>query len=71
MAPRRNTETENLQKQVIVLPVTNDWQAVPSVVPARFNSTSEPIQSPIIRPELDSPTELKCSGGVILPSIGG
>lgn len=69
MAYRDPTNTENLKRQAIVIPATNEWQAVPSVVPARFNSTSEPIHTSIVLPELDSSTELKCSSDFFSPKV--
>lgn len=51
------TEIKNAAQVVILIPSTNDRSAEPSIVPARFNSTSSPLEgSSLVRPELNSVT---------------
>lgn len=44
----------NASKSAIIVPKTNARKSSSSAVPHRFNSTSEPRQIPIVRPELNS-----------------
>jgi hypothetical protein len=43
----------------VIVPRDNRWHAAPSVVPSRFNSTSQPRRTSVVRPELNSVSEPK------------
>lgn len=53
------------EKTVVIVPVTNQGCGAPSVVPYRFNSTSHATRTSIVRPELNSVTEVKFSGFIL------
>jgi hypothetical protein len=58
LATNKNT---NLLSKTITTPHTNERQAVHSLLPERFTSTTKPIQGSIISPDLNTVSEPKPS----------
>jgi len=53
------TQTTNLRNSYSVVPQSNEWSPIASVLPARFSSTSEPISDSIVPAELGSLSDVK------------
>ncbi len=64
MAPTMSRKAKNPLKNLVVVLATNERQYTLSPVPARFNSTSDPVRVSIVRRELSSVTEPSYLGSV-------
>jgi len=53
------TQATNLQASHFVVPQSNEWSPIASILPARFNSTSEPISDSIVSAELGSLSDVR------------
>lgn len=54
-------KVQSAKTAAIIVPRSNKWHAAPSSVPSRFNSTSQPRKTSIVRQDLNSVSEPKHS----------
>lgn len=55
-------KANTVKGRAVVTPLTNKWEAAPSILPPRFNSTSGVSQTPIVRSEFSSTSKPKIKG---------
>jgi hypothetical protein len=63
MGGGKSTNHDNILKQSIYVPAANVGYSSPSIVSARFNSTSIPANIPLVNSDLNSTTKPRDTAG--------